>query len=273
MHAGLAGYQRRILRDRFGAILLNMLRGMSRPDMLLQLTCSAGYAMRCSARSCTRNTMLRRAIGRLGWLAAGLLCAKLLLSLAIQLWPIPTPPWARWLLHTRWRRHYRAPRRTLALLGIQPGMRVLELGPGSGLFTLEAARLAGDQGQLVCVDLQMAMLRPLKQATQAAGLKNVFMQAATAEQLPLGASSFDLVLAIAVLPMVEHKHRALQELRRVLKPSGLLAVSEEIAEPEYVPAVVTRRWCRRAGFVLVGRMRTLWWYMLLFRQPAPGDEA
>src|SRR3954447_9461962 len=118
--------------------------------------------MRCSARSCARNTMLRRWIGRLGCFGAGLLCAKLLLSLAIQLWPIPTPPWARRLLHTRWRQNYRAPTRTLELLGIQPGMQMLELGPGSGLFTSEATRLVGDQGRLGCVDLQMAMLRPLK---------------------------------------------------------------------------------------------------------------
>jgi ubiquinone/menaquinone biosynthesis C-methylase UbiE len=212
--------------------------------------------------------MLRRLIGWLGWFGAGLLCAKLLLSLAIQLWPIPTPPWARWLLHSRWRRHYRAPKRTLALLDIQPGMQVLELGPGSGLFTLEAARLVGDQGRLACVDLQMAMLRPLKQDIRAAGLKNVFLQAATAEHLPLGDSSFDLVLAIAVLPMVPRKHQALLELGRVLKPSGLLAVSEEILEPEYVPALLTRRWCRRAGFMLESQIRTGWWYMLLFRRPA-----
>jgi ubiquinone/menaquinone biosynthesis C-methylase UbiE len=212
--------------------------------------------------------MLRRLIGRLGLLGAGLLCAKLLLSLAIQLWPIPTPPWARWLLHTRWRRHYRAPKRTLALLDIQPGMQVLELGPGSGLFTLEAARLVGDKGRLVCVDLQMAMLRPLKQEIRVARLHHVFLQAATAEQLPLGDSRFDLVLAIAVLPMVRHKYQALQELRRVLKPSGLLAISEEIVEPEYVPALLTRRWCRRAGFTLLGQIRTVWWYMVLFRRPA-----
>ena len=217
--------------------------------------------------------MLRRLIGRLGWLGAGLLCAKLLLSLAIQLWPIPTPPWARWLLHTRWRRYYRAPKRTLALLGIQPGMQVLELGPGSGLFTLEAAGLVGDQGRLVCVDLQMVMLRPLKHDIRMAGLKNVFLQAATAERLPLRSSSFDLVFVIAVLPMVPHKHQALQELRRVLKPEGLLAVSEELVEPEYVPALLTRRWCRRAGFTLVGQIRTPWWYMLLFRRPAHGHES
>jgi len=205
-------------------------------------------------------------VRRIGSLGAGLLGAKLLFSLAIQLWPIPTPPWARRLLHSRWRRYYRAPRRTLALLGIRPGMRVLELGPGSGLFTLEAARLLQDQGQLVCVDLQMAMLRPLKQDIRAAELRTVFLQAATAERLALSDASFDLVLAIAVLPMVRDKLQALHELRRVLKPGGMLAVSEEILEPEYVPALLMRYWCRRARFTLVAQIRTGWWYLLLFRR-------
>jgi ubiquinone/menaquinone biosynthesis C-methylase UbiE len=202
-----------------------------------------------------------------------LLGAKLLVSLAIQLWPLPTPPWARWLLHSVWRRHYRAPARTLALLGMRPGMRVLELGPGSGLFTSEAALLLGDQGQLVCVDLQMAMLRPLKHGIRAAGLCNVSLQAATAEHLPLADASFDLVLAIAVLPMVRNKGQALLELRRVLKPGAILAVSEEIIEPEYVPAMLTRWWCHRAGFIFTSQIRTRWWYMLLFRRPGSERDA
>jgi ubiquinone/menaquinone biosynthesis C-methylase UbiE len=219
------------------------------------------------------SVLLRRSLRGIGWFGAGLLGAKLLLSLAIQLWPVPTPAWARGLLHSRWRRRYRAPALTLSLLDIRPGMRVLELGPGSGLFTIEAARQIGDQGQLVCVDLQMAMLRPLKQDIRLAGLDNVFLQVATAERLPLGDARFDLVLAVAVLPMVPDKQQALEELRRVLRPGGLLAISEEILEPEYVPTLVTRHWCRRAGFTLDAQIRTRWWYMLLFRRPTQRETA
>jgi ubiquinone/menaquinone biosynthesis C-methylase UbiE len=224
--------------------------------------------MHFSGRFRASSIALGRVIRSVGRLGAGLVGLKLLLSLAIQLWPIPTPPWARWLLHSRWRCYYRAPGRTLALLDIQPGMQVLELGPGSGLFTPEAARLVGWQGRLVCADLQLAMLRPLDRDIQAAGVRNVFLQVATAERLALRDSSFDLVLAIAVLPMIPGKLQALHELRRVLKPDGVLAVSEELLEPEYVPMFLTRRWCRRAGFTLVGQVRTAWWYMLLFRRPA-----
>ncbi len=223
--------------------------------------------MHYSRRSCARKRSAGRVLRWIGWLAAGLASAKLLLSIAIQLWPVPTPSWARGLLHSRWRRRYRDPSRALALLGIRPGMQVLELGPGSGLFTLEAARLLREPGRLICADLQMAMLRPLDQQLRAAGVRNVLLQAATAERLALRDASVDLVLAIAVLPMIAGKHQALCELRRVLKPGGMLAVSEELLEPEYVPALITRWWCRRAGFTLVGQARTRLWYMLLFRSP------
>lgn len=217
--------------------------------------------------------MMRQVARWLGWIGGALLGAKVLLSLGIQVWPVPTPPWARGLLHSGWRRRYRDPARTAELLHIRPGMRVLELGPGSGLFTAEAARRVGAHGQLLSVDLQIEMLRPLQQQVHAEGLPNVFISAATAEHLPFPDHSVDLAFAIAVLPMIRDKPQALRELRRVLRPHGVLAVSEELIEPEYVPAFVTRRWCQRAGFTLTARTRTRWWYMLLFRPSCDHEQA
>jgi ubiquinone/menaquinone biosynthesis C-methylase UbiE len=65
--------------------------------------------------------------------------------------------------------------------------------------------------------------------------------------------------------MLPDKQRALRELRRVLKPDGLLLVSEELIEPEYVPVGVTRRWCTQAGFQQVAVHRELFFYVLVFR--------
>ena len=208
----------------------------------------------------------------LAWIGGALLGAKVLLSLAIQLWPTPTPTWARTLLHSRWRRRYRDPAGTLRLLNIKPGMRVLELGPGSGLFTAEAARLVGAHGQLIGVDLQLGMLRPLRQDVQAAGLCNALLVAASAEHMPLADGSIDLIFAIAVLPMIRNKRQALAELGRLLRTDAVLAVSEELIEPEYVPAIMSRQWCKQAGFTLLRQHRTPWWYLLLFRR-APAHQA
>src|SRR5215217_926004 len=119
------------------------------------------------------------------WIGGAAIGAKVLLSLGIQLWPVPTPLWARRLLHSRWRRCYRDPARTMELLGLAPGMRVLEIGAGSGLFTAEAARLVEPHGQLVSIDLQIGMLRPLQQQLQAVEPRTIMLAEATAEHLPL----------------------------------------------------------------------------------------
>src|SRR5215213_4159564 len=111
--------------------------------------------------------------------------AQIVVRIYVQLHRIPTPPCVSFLLTSGWRRRYRDPARTLAPLGIRPGMRVLELGPGVGVFSGEASRLIGPEGLLLCIDLQMGMLRPLQQLVRRAGLANVCVQAGDARSLPL----------------------------------------------------------------------------------------
>ncbi len=218
------------------------------------------------------NTRWSRRIWGVCRALALLALGKGLLSLAMQLWPRITPPAFRFLLTGRWRRHYRDPAATLAPLDLRPGMRVVELGPGPGMFTAEAVRQVGCDGRLLCVDLQRGMLRPLQRLVRDAGLRNVALHCATAERLPFRDSSVDLVYAIAVLPMVVDKAAALRELRRVLRPGGVLAVSEDLIEPEYVPPLIMRRWCQRAGFMLARQIHRPLWYTLIFTSPERADD-
>lgn len=195
-----------------------------------------------------------------------LLVAQLAVRIYLQIWPKITPPAVHHLLDSRLRRLYREPERTLAPLQLQAGQRVLEIGGGTGLFTATAARLVRPDGHVISIEVQRGMLRHLIERTRAPGGDNILVQQADAAALPLPSESVDVVYLIAVLPMVPDKTQVLREIRRVLRPGGLLAVSEELLAPEYVSASVTTRWLRSAGFQVTTTRRERWCYMVLARR-------
>lgn len=173
------------------------------------------------------------------------------------------------MLHSRARLRYRDIEATLAPLDLHPGQRVLEVGAGTGAFTLSLAERVAPAGRIASIERQRAMLRRQARRLGAAASGVIALHQADAHALPFADSSFDRALMVAVLPMLRDKQRALRELRRVLRPGGLLLVSEEWIEPEYVPLAVTRRWCERAGFEQVQVNRTAWFYTLVVRNPIP----
>ena len=191
-------------------------------------------------------------------------------QVAIQIRPRITPPGVGFLLHSRARRYYRNTSRTFRPLQLCNGLRVLEVGGGTGFFTVPLAERVGPDGAVYSVELQRGMLAQQKKRVGASGAANAWLHQANALDLPFADSSFDRAVLIALLPMLSDKRRALQEIRRVLKPGGLLAVSEELPEPEYVPPIVTRRWGRQAGFEEVAVHREPWFYTVVFRN-APRD--
>ena len=195
---------------------------------------------------------------------AGLL--KLAVQVYIQFSPRITPPAVGFLLHSRARQQLRSVSSTLAPLRLQNGLHVLEVGGGTGTFTVPLAAQVGPGGVVYSIELQWGMLRQQVRRVAASGAMNIHLHQANALDLPFAAGAFDRAVLIAVLPMVQNKQRALQELGRVLKPGALLAVSEELIEPEYVPLRLTRHWCTRAGFEHVATYRERWFYTLIFRK-------
>ena len=197
---------------------------------------------------------------------------KVAVQIYIQVRPRITPPAAAFLLDNPLRLRYRGPARTLAPLQLHNGLRVLEVGAGTGAFTLPLAEAVGPDGAVDAVELQRGMIARLKRHVWKSAATKVHLYQADALALPFAASSFDCAVLIACLPMLPDKQHALRELRRVLRPDGLLAVSEELWEPEYVPLAVTRAWCAKAGFVEVARHRELFFYTLIFRNSAGQPE-
>jgi ubiquinone/menaquinone biosynthesis C-methylase UbiE len=163
------------------------------------------------------------------------------------------------------RMRYRDPIETLGNLGFTAGMTVLDLGCGTGTFTTEMARMVGPTGTIHAVDLQPSLLAKAADRVQQAALPTpVHFHHSGAYALPLEPNSVDLAIVIATLPQIPNPQLALSELRRVIKPEGRLAISEELPDPAYVLPQVTRRQAEAAGFTFVQQHGTPFCYTQIF---------
>jgi ubiquinone/menaquinone biosynthesis C-methylase UbiE len=178
----------------------------------------------------------------------------------------PCPASVSWLVDNPVRRRYM--RHVVDRIGVRSGERVLEVGPGPGTFTVEAAWRARPQGSVVAVDVQPEMISTLQSKVRKAGLDNVETYVAAAHELPIEDNSIDRAFMVTVLPEIPDKLQALSELHRVLKPNGILSVTEEFLDPDYPLPRTTVRWANKAGFELVERHGNWWAYTLNFRRSA-----
>ncbi len=180
----------------------------------------------------------------------------------------PCPNSLAWLVDNPIRRRYQGP--TLDRVGIRPGDRVLELGPGPGTFTVEAARRAGPEGRLIAVDIQPEMVAQVEARVQEAELTNVETHVADAYDLPLEDGEVDRAFLITVLQEIPDQARALAELRRVLSPGGVLSITEEFFDPDYPFPWETVRRLRAARFEQDQCFGNLWVYTMNVRKPGEG---
>jgi len=185
----------------------------------------------------------------------GLIALWALASLYVFVWirerygrggPIPVSQ-AGMLLHPL-RGWLQPVRPVLDKFGLRPGATVLELGPGPGYFSVEAARIVGPEGRIVCLDLQPGMLQMLAGRLGEASVRNACPLAGDATRLPLAAASVDAAFLVTVLGEIPDRPQALAELRRVLKPGGVLSFSESLTDPDYVFQASLRDLCRAMGF-------------------------
>lgn len=112
---------------------------------------------------------------------------------------------------------------------IKNGDLALDVGSAMGFFSLPMARLVGDSGHVICVDLQEKMIRGLRNRARKAGLTNrIEMRVCTPTSLCIDdlAGRVDFALAFAVVHEVLDAKRFLPEIHASLKQSGLLLFSE-----------------------------------------------
>jgi ubiquinone/menaquinone biosynthesis C-methylase UbiE len=150
------------------------------------------------------------------------------------------------------------------VLDPRPGERILEVGPGTGYYSLAVAGWVGPGGRLDVADLQLEMLDHTIRRAAEAGISNLVPARADARQLPYGDGTFDGVFLVATLGEIPDQDAALRELRRVLKPGGRLVVGELVGDPHMVTAGALARRAAEAGFRVERRLGgRLWHYTRL----------
>ncbi len=152
------------------------------------------------------------------------------------------------------------------VLAPQPGERVLEVGPGTGYYSLHVAEWVAPEGQLDVFDLQQEMLDHTMRRAGEAGLTNVVPTRGDARTLPYDDATFDGAYLTAVLGEIPDQAAALRELARVLKPGGRLVVGELFGDPHWVSPRRLRERAGGAGLRFVRRLGSPLGYFARFER-------
>jgi ubiquinone/menaquinone biosynthesis C-methylase UbiE len=182
----------------------------------------------------------------------------------------PAPAFIGRFLDSDLRRRLQPPRQIIARSGINRGMRVLEVGCGSGSYTIFVARAVGSQGEVCALDIQANMLAQLNQKLKRPenqDIHNIHLYQNSAYELPFDDNSFDVVYMITVLQEIPDRKRALAEAFRVLKSGGKLAVTEWLQDPDFPLKTTTIRLGKEAGFKVEIAPGNLWTYTVRFEKP------
>jgi ubiquinone/menaquinone biosynthesis C-methylase UbiE len=113
----------------------------------------------------------------------------------------------------------------LDLAQLRPGDRVLDVAAGAGEPGLSAAERVGPTGSILATDFAANILAFAERAARSRGVANFATRVMDAERLDLADASFDAAFSRLGIIYCPDRHRALSELRRVLKPGGRAAVA------------------------------------------------
>lgn len=205
----------------------------------------------------------------------GVLAIFVLVQVALRIFrrvaPEPMPWRLAPMLTTRWRsRLFGAPERVLDRSGVAPGMRALEVGPGPGMYTVALAKRvasSGEDGRVTCLEIQPQMIEMLRERLRAAQVRNVEVIQGDGQRIPLTDGAFDLIFLVDVVGEIPDKPTFFAECARVLKPGGILAVTEQISDPDFQLPSTVRTLASAAGLQEDGLAGLPWWtYTARFRK-------
>lgn len=126
-----------------------------------------------------------------------------------------------------------------SLRRLPPGERVVDMGSGAGFDSFIAARQVGSGGAVIGVDMTPEMLEKARETALELGLSHVEFREGLAEALPVPDVWADAVISNGVINLCADKKKVFEEIRRVLRPGGVLQFAD-IANGRPVPEAALR---------------------------------
>jgi ubiquinone/menaquinone biosynthesis C-methylase UbiE len=170
------------------------------------------------------------------------------------------------------------PKKLLELLKLQPGEVVADIGAGSGYYSFRMAKLVGEKGKILAVDIQQEMLDIIADRQKKENVPQIERILGTDKDPKLTKESVDLILMVDVYHEFEHPHEMTEKMLEALKPGGRLVFVEFRKEDERVPIREVHKMSERQVIREMGEFPALkfesnsdklpWQHVLTFRKKA-----
>jgi len=135
---------------------------------------------------------------------------------------------------------FNPPKNVLKELDIKSGYYVLDFGCGPGSYSFSASRLVGNNGKIYALDINPRAINRIKKIALKRGLDNIVTILSDCKT-NLSNNSIDTILLFDVYHKLDGKVQVLEEVYRVLKPEGILSVSDHHLAKEKILTEITKK--------------------------------
>ncbi|MTI60219.1 MAG: methyltransferase domain-containing protein [Firmicutes bacterium] len=117
-----------------------------------------------------------------------------------------------------------SPQETLKKIGIHENDVICDIGAGSGVFAIPAAKITNNT--VYALDINNELLEIIKEKAKKEKLSNIKTMKVTGDHYDIEADTVDCVILVTVLHEIENKDFILTEIKRIIKSRGKLAIIE-----------------------------------------------